>query len=60
MSSNISIFNFINFCVTVSFLTKLPTLGILFSTAVRIVVVANKVILRILLLTSVNFNILVF
>ena len=47
------LFNFINFCVIVSFfLTKLLTLGILFSTAVRAVVVAKLVILGILPLTS--------
>ena len=48
ISSNF-IFNFTNFCVTVSFLTKLLTLGILFLTAVRaVVVVAKLVILGIL------------
>ena len=42
-------FNFINFCVTVSFFfTKLLTLGILFSTAVNAVVVAKPLILGIL------------
>ena len=46
------IFNFTNFCFIVSFLTKLLTLGILFSTAVRAVVVATLVILDILFLTS--------
>ena len=49
------IFNFTNFCVIVSFfLTKLITLGILFSTEVRavILVVAKLVILGILFLTS--------
>ena len=47
------IFNFINFCVIVDFfLTKLVTLGILFSTALRAVVVANLVILGISPLTS--------
>ena len=51
ISSNF-IFNFTNFCVTVSFLTKLLTLGILLSTAVRAVVVGKLVILRILFLTS--------
>ena len=40
------LFNFISFCVIVIFfLTKLLTLGILFSTAVRAVVVAKLVIL---------------
>ena len=51
ISSNF-IFNFTNFCVIVSFLTKLSTLGVLFSTAVRTVVVAKLVILGILFLTS--------
>ena len=51
ISSNF-IFNFGNFCVIVSFLTKLLTLGILSSTAVRTVVVAKLVILGILFLTS--------
>ena len=46
ISSNF-IFSLTNFCVIVSFLTKLPTLGILFSTAVRAVVVAKLVILGI-------------
>ena len=41
------IFNFINFCVIVSFLTKLLTRGILFSTAVREVIMAKLVILDI-------------
>ena len=46
------IFIFINFCVIVSFfLTKLLTLGILFSTAVRALVVAKLVILGISPLT---------
>ena len=39
--------NSINFCVIVSFLTKLLTLGILFSTALRSVLVAKLVILGI-------------
>ena len=48
-----SFFNFINFCVTVSFFfTKLLTLGILFSTVLRAVVVAKLVILDISPLTS--------
>ena len=52
ISSNF-IFNFINFCVLVSFLTKLLTLGILISKALRtVVVVAKLVILGILFLTS--------
>ena len=47
------LFNFIGFCVVVSFfLAKLLTLGILFSTAVRAVVIAKLVILGILPLTS--------
>ena len=41
------LFNFTNFCVIVSFLTKLLTLGILFSTAVRALVVAKLLILGI-------------
>ena len=42
------LFNFINFCVIVGFfLTKLLTLGILFSTALREVLVAKLVILGI-------------
>ena len=48
------LFNFIDFCVIVSFLTKLLTLGILFSTAVRTVVVAKLVMLGISPLTSFN------
>ena len=51
ISSNF-IFNFTNSCVIVSFLIKLLTLGVLFSTAVRAVVVAKLVILHILFLTS--------
>ena len=47
------LFSLVNICVIVSFLDKLLTLGILFSTAVRAVVVAKLVILRILFLTSV-------
>ena len=46
------LFDVINFCVIVSFLTKLLTLGILFSTAVRELVVAKLVILGISPLTS--------
>ena len=45
-------FNFINICVTVSFLTKLLILGILFSTALRAVLVIKLVILGIFPLTS--------
>ena len=44
--------NFINFCVIVSFFTKLLTLGILFLTAVRALVVSKLVILGISPLTS--------
>ena len=51
ISSNF-IFNFTNFCVIVSFFTKLLTLGILSSTALRAVVVAKLIILGIYLLTS--------
>ena len=46
------LFSFINFCVIASFLDKLVTLGILFSTAVRGVLVAKLVILGISSLTS--------
>ena len=46
------IFTFSSFCVFSVFLTKLLTLGILFSSAVRLVVVAKLVILDILRLTS--------
>ena len=48
MISGSFIFNFTNFCVLVSFLTKL----LIFSTAVRAVVVAKLVILGILFLTT--------
>ena len=51
ISSNF-FFNFTNYCVIVSFLTKLLTLGILFSAAVRAVVVANLVTQSVLSLTS--------
>ena len=44
--------NFISFCVIVRFLTKVLTLGILLSTAVRALVVARLEILWILPLTS--------
>ena len=44
--------NFSNFCFIVSFLTKLLTLGILFSTAVKELVVAKLLILGISHLTS--------
>ena len=43
ISSNF-IFSFTNFCVIVNFLTKLLTLRLLFSTAVRALVVAKSVI----------------
>ena len=46
------LFNFINFCVIVSFLTKLLTLDISFSTAVRELVVTKLVILGISTLAS--------
>ena len=52
MISRNFVFNFTNFCVIVSFLTKLLTLAILFSIAVRAVVVAKLVMLGILPLTS--------
>ena len=48
ISSNF-IFNFTDFCVTVSFLTKLLVLGILFSKALRTVILAKLVILGIFL-----------
>ena len=48
ISSNF-IFNFTDFCVTVSFLTKLLTLRILFSEALRTVIIAKLVILGIFL-----------
>ena len=50
MTSNF-LFNFINFCVIVSFLTKLLTLGVSFSTATRALVVAKLVILGVSPLT---------
>ena len=46
------LFNFINICVIVSFLTKLLALGILFLITVRALVVAKLVILSISPLTS--------
>ena len=52
LTSGNFIFNSANFCVIVGFFTKLLTLGILFSTAFRAVVVDNLVILGILFLTS--------
>ena len=49
------LFSFINFCVIVTFvLTKSPTSGILFSTAVKAVVAAKLVILGILPLNVVS------
>ena len=45
-------FNFINFCVIVSFLTKLLKLGTSFSTTLTTVLVAKLVILGISHLTS--------
>ena len=51
VSSNFN-FSFTNLCVTVSFLTKLLTPGILFSTAIKAVVVPKLVMLGILSLTS--------
>ena len=50
MISSDFLFNLTNFCVIVSFFTKLVTLGILFSTAARAVLVATLVILGILFL----------
>ena len=48
MTSSRFIFNLTNFCVIVSLLTKLLTLGILFLTAVRAAAVAKLVILGVL------------
>ena len=45
-------FSVINFCNIVSFFNKLLTLSIIFSTAVRAVIVAKLVILGILFLAS--------
>ena len=45
------LFSSIDFCAAVSFLTKLLTLGILFSTALRVVLVTKLVILGISPLT---------
>ena len=47
-----SLFNFIKFCIVASFLTKLLTLGILFSTVGKAAFVAKLVILGILPLTT--------
>ena len=44
LSSNF-IFNFTNFCVIVSFLIKLLTLGILFSAGVRPVAAVAKLVI---------------
>ena len=52
MISSFFVFNFINFCVMLSFLTKLLTLGILFSSAVRAAVIDKLLMLDILFLTS--------
>ena len=49
MISNV-LFNFINFCAIVSFFTKLLTLGILFSTALRAVLVAKLLIAKLVML----------
>ena len=51
----IMISKFIDFCVIVCFLTKLPTLGILFSTAVNAVFVAKLLKSGILFSNSVSF-----
>ena len=48
-------FKLTNFCVTVCFLTKLLTLGILFSTGVNAVFVAKLLISEILFSNSVSF-----
>ena len=53
MISRNFIFNFTNFCVMSRFLTKLLTLGILFSTAVTAVLLFKLVILGISPLTSI-------
>ena len=47
------ILNFIIFCVIISFLTKLLTLDILFSTEIIVVVAAKLVLLGVLILTSI-------
>ena len=52
MISSNYFFNFTSFCAIVKFLTKLLTLGILFSTSLRAAVVDKLVILSILSLTS--------
>ena len=48
-------FNFSNFCDIVCFLTKLLTLGILFSSAVNAVFVAQVLIFGILFSNSLSF-----
>ena len=52
MISRNFIFNLTNYCVTVSFLAKLPACGISFSTAVSALVVSKSVMLGVLPLTS--------
>ena len=52
---NMLFFNFSNFCVVICFLTKLLTLGILFSTAVNAFIVAKLLTSEILLSNSVSF-----
>ena len=47
-----SFFSFIKLCIVVSFLTKLLTLGILFSTGVKAAIVTKLVILGISPLTT--------
>ena len=47
------IFNIINFCLIVNFLTKLITLSVSFSAVVRAVVVVKIVMLGILFLTAI-------
>ena len=52
-------FNFSNFCVTVCFLAKLLTLGILFSTVVNAAFVAKLPTSGILFSSSVSFAFLI-
>ena len=52
LTSGNFIFNSANFCVIVGFFTKLLTLGILFSTAFKTVIVDNLVILGILVVAE--------
>ena len=54
------LFNFVIFCVVVSFLTRSLTSIILFSTAVRAVVVAKLVILGISALTTLILALKIF